>query len=91
MKHISNIAGGPGQPCSEGEREKLVRDGAMHDAQGEITQKPGFQKGHAKMGGRTRSQPALSNNVPDTRKRERGNRSLLSFTLHIAIRNRSCS
>ena len=24
----------------------------MHDTQGEVTQKPGFQKGHAKVGGR---------------------------------------
>ena len=49
MKRITDMDRGAEQPH---QREKLIRDGAVHDTQGEVTQKPGFQKGHAKVGGR---------------------------------------
>jgi hypothetical protein len=66
MKGISDIAGGPGQPCSKDEREKFVPDGAVHNTQGEVTQKPRFQKGHAKMGGRKKgSQNRVTRDVKE--------------------------
>ena len=52
MKRITDMDRGAEQPSNEHQREKLIRDGAVHDTQGEVTQKPGFQKGHAKVGGR---------------------------------------
>src|SRR6476661_5979688 len=41
---------GAEQPSNEHQRQKLIRDGAVHDTQGEVTRKPGFQKGHTKVG-----------------------------------------
>ena len=52
MKRITDMDRGAEQPSNEHQREKLIRDGAVHDTQGKVTQKPGFQKGHAKVGGR---------------------------------------
>jgi hypothetical protein len=52
MKRITDMDRGAEQPSNEQQREKLIRDGAVHDTQGEVTREPGFQKGHAKVGGR---------------------------------------
>jgi hypothetical protein len=52
MKRITDMDRGAEQPSNQHQREKLIRDGAVHDTQGEVTRKPGFQKGHAKVGGR---------------------------------------
>ena len=49
MKRITDMDRGAEQPH---QREKPIRGGAVHDTQGEVTRNPGFQKGHAKVGGR---------------------------------------
>jgi hypothetical protein len=64
MKQITDMDRGAEQPSNE--HQKVIRDGAVHDTQGEVTRKPGFQKGHAKAGGRKKgSQNKITRDVKE--------------------------